>query len=185
MKRLLLALVLIVLTVVVGNATPDLSRGHRGATPYDPYLRPVHTVFQQLNGTPPSFLRVASLMREGWSFQYTFDTPYVPTMPSVTAAQRAGDCKAKSLWLASEMNDPSVRFVIGKARSTSKISHAWLMWKNNGKWWILDPTNASKPIPASAVAPNEYLISYAYDQTGSYCFNTTPARSRRSVAGHN
>ena len=86
----------------------------------------------------------------------------------MTAAKRAGDCKAKSLWLAHEMNDPSVRYVIGKARRSSKISHAWLMWQNEGQWWILDPTNNPKPIPAASVSRDEYLVFYSYDRKGSY-----------------
>lgn len=182
MKRLLLTLFVFTLTSVGLRATPDLSRGHRGATPYDPYLRPVTTVLRQLNGETPSFERVSALLFRGWKFDYVFDTPYVPTTPAVTAARHSGDCKAKSLWLASQMNDPAIRFVIGKARSTSRISHAWLMWNNNGKWWILDPTNASKPIPADAAGADEYLVSYAYDRTGSYCYNS-PSLYRRMVAG--
>jgi len=184
MKRLLLYLLVLVLTSVAATATPDLSGGRRGPTPYDPYLRPVFTVLSQLKGTQPSYRKVAALVKQGRGFDYVFDTPYVATMPAVTASRHAGDCKAKSLWLASEMNDPSVRFVIGKARSTSKISHAWLMWQCHGRWWILDPTNASTPIAANQVGPEAYLISYVYDQTGSYCY-TQPARNRRSVAGHN
>ena len=185
MTRLFLSALLFVLTSFAASAMPDLSGGRPGPTPYDPYLHPVFAVLTQLNGTAPSFRRVAALVKEGRSFDYVFDTPYVATMPDVTATKRAGDCKAKSLWLASRMNDPSVRFVIGKARSTSKISHAWLMWENHGRWWILDPTNASQPISASEVGSNEYLVLYSYDRTGSYCYTPAPSRSRRSVAGHN
>ena len=184
MKRLFSILLTLLLTSAASHATPDLSRGRRGTTPYDPYLRPVRTVLQQLNGSTPSFQKVAGLLREAYGFEYTFDTPYVATMPNVTGRTHSGDCKAKSLWLASQMNDPSVRYVIGKARSSSKISHAWLMWQNNGRWWILDPTNISHPIAASEASANEYLVSYAYDQTGSYCYDA-PARSRRTVAGRN
>ena len=116
---------------------------------------------------------MSELVRTGYQFDYVFDSPYVAATPKETEARHAGDCKAKSLWLAQAMNDRSIRFVIGKARAASEISHAWLMWKNQGRWWILDPTNASKPIPADRVSRGEYLVFYSYDQHGS-----TPTRRR-------
>ena len=66
------------------------------------------------------------------------------------------------------MNDADVRYVIGKARRDSKISHAWLMWENKGRWWVLDPTNHPAPIPADSIQPGEYVIHYSYDKHGSY-----------------
>lgn len=121
-------------------------------------------------------------MRQGFAFKYVFDAPYLAALPEVTAAKRSGDCKAKSLWLASCMNDRDVRYVIGKARRESKISHAWLMWKKDGKWWILDPTNTPDPIPAESVGPYDYVVFYSYDRNGSYVHPTT--RLGRAVAGH-
>jgi len=177
----LLTTAALLFTVTLTFARPDLSDGRPGPTPYDPYCRPVSAVLQRLDGSAPSFETVAALVRQGFSFKYSFDTPYVAAMPEVTAARHAGDCKAKSLWLASRMNDRDLRYVIGKARSTSKISHAWLMWKSQGRWWILDPTNAAEPIPADAVGRDEYLVSYSYDRTGSYIHG--PSRAGRTVAG--
>ena len=168
--------------VPVLRATPDMVHKRPGATPYDPYLQPVDAVIQRLDGGSPSFEKVSSLVRKGFSFKYVFDTPYTATAPEVTEARGAGDCKAKSLWLASKMNDSSVRYVIGKARRSSRISHAWLMWKNEGRWWILDPTNASEPIAANSVGADDYLVSFSYDRTGSYC-HRVPGMGRRMVAG--
>jgi hypothetical protein len=182
MKRLFYIL-LFSLTAPLLHATPDLSTARSGPTPYDPYLRPVNAVFKKLNGQSPSFATVSTLVKQGYSFKYIFDSPYLAASPDETASRKAGDCKAKSLWLAQQMNDPSVLYVIGKARRSSRISHAWLMWKNGGEWWILDPTNAAKPIPAKAVDSDSYLVSYSYDRNGSYC-HSTPARSRRMVGGH-
>jgi hypothetical protein len=141
----------------------------------------VDAVLHRLDGGSPSMERVEALMRQGFAFKYSFDSPYLAAMPEVTAAKRSGDCKAKSLWLASCMNDKDVLYVIGKARLTSKISHAWLMWKKDGRWWILDPTNTAEPIPAEAVGPDDYLVNYSYNRNGSYCH---PApRTSRPVAG--
>ncbi len=157
--------------------------GRPGPTPYDPYRAPVDAVMGHLNGPSPSFSRVSALLKQGYGFRYSFDTPYLAQMPNVTAAKRAGDCKAKSLWLAAQMNDAeNLRYVIGKARRTSKISHAWLMWKNQGRWWILDPTNVSEPIPADSVGAGDYIVNYSYDRTGSYVHGRS--YSGRHVAGH-
>ncbi|MEI8235199.1 MAG: hypothetical protein WCH57_11015 [Verrucomicrobiota bacterium] len=180
MKHLLTTFALF-LTATCVFARPDLSNGRPGPTPYDPYRAPVDAVMRHLDGPAPSFPAVAALVRQGYSFRYSFDAPYLAQTPQETAAKRAGDCKAKSLWLASRMNDSNVRYVIGKARRTSKISHAWLMWKSQGRWWILDPTNAAEPIPADAVGPDDYIVHYSYDRTGSYCHDTS--RTGRSVAG--
>jgi hypothetical protein len=182
MKQLLTPL-LLVITAAFAVARPDLSNGRPGPTPYDPYNAPVDAVMGHLNGSSPSFATVSALVRQSYNFRYSFDTPYIAQMPAVTGAKRAGDCKAKSLWLASKMNDASnLRYVIGKARSTSKISHAWLMWKNEGRWWILDPTNVPQPIPADSVGAGDYVINYSYDHTGSYRHSSS--RGSRRVAGH-
>jgi hypothetical protein len=187
MKHRLVPLLLLAvsLTATLGQLSllraADLAGGRPGPTPYDPYLRPVRSIFAQLSGTAPSFQKMSTLLREAWKFEYSFETPYIPALPAVTAAQRRGDCKAKSLWLANAMNDPSVRFIIGKARSSSKISHAWLVWPSNGQWWILDPTNTSRPIAADSVGSDEYIPLYAYDQHGSYSYDDSAPRRR--VAG--
>ncbi|MCX6968170.1 MAG: hypothetical protein NTZ46_10420 [Verrucomicrobia bacterium] len=177
-----LTVVALLFTATLAVARPDLSNGRPGPTPYDPYRAPVDAVMQKLNGPSPSFSTVAALVKQGFAFKYVFDAPYLAQTPQVTASKRSGDCKAKSLWLASRMNDANnLRYVIGKARRTSTISHAWLMWKNEGRWWILDPTNAAEPIPADAVGSDDYIVNYSYDRTGSYCHAT--GRPRRSVAG--
>lgn len=182
MKHLFIA-TLLCLTATSVFARPDMSTGRRGPTPYDPYRAPVDGVMRNLNGPSPSFQTVSALVRQGYNFRYVFDAPYLAQTPRQTEARNAGDCKAKSLWLASKMNDANVRYVIGKARSTSRISHAWLMWKYEGRWWILDPTNAAAPIAADAVGANDYIVHYSYDRTGSYCYDS--ARTSRRVADRN
>jgi len=179
-KPILIACSLLLIATSV-FAQPDLSDGRRGSTPYDPYRAPVDAVLRSLNGPEPSFQRVQVLMRQGYAIRYVFEDPYLAQSPRETEARRKGDCKAKSLWLAHKMNDANVRYVIGKASRSSKISHAWLMWKSQGRWWILDPTNTPHPIPASSVGPNDYIVYYSYDRTGSFTHNTV--RPSKSVAG--
>jgi len=135
--------------------------------------------------------RVRELMREGRAFRYSFTEPYVAQLPETTARTRTGDCKAKSLWIADQIGDRNnIRYVIGKARRTSKISHAWIMWNDGDRWWILDPTNASRPIAADSVSKNEYIPLYSYDSRRCYrhaatqIFTASAATAGAPVAGN-
>jgi hypothetical protein len=149
------------------------------STPYDPYMRPVKTVLRSLSGETPSMKRVCGLMREGRSFRYSFTEPYVAESPSVTASRKAGDCKAKSLWLCAQLGDQNLRYVIGKSRLGAKLSHAWVMWKADGKWWILDCTNTSRPILAESISSSEYIPLFSFDRDAAYehAFPGTLART--------
>jgi hypothetical protein len=140
------------------------------STPYDPYLAPVKHVLTQLDGKEGSIDHVRQLMRIGRGFRYSYTSPYTAATPEVTAATHAGDCKAKALWLAAQLNDSSVRFVIGKARAASKVSHAWLLWtQDSSHTYILDCTNFSEPILAErADTTREYIPAYAFSKRGSY-----------------
>jgi len=143
------------------------------ATPYDPYMSPVKQVLNHLSSDDTSMDQVRRLMHTGRAFRYSFTTPYVAATPGETAARRAGDCKAKALWLADQLNDESVRFVIGKARRTSQMSHAWLMWQHDSRWYILDCTNNWDPIPADRVSSNTYIPYYSFDKNGEYRHRAT------------
>src|SRR5438067_10101462 len=144
-----------------------------GSTPYDNYMTPVKHVLNHLNAEETSMDRVRQLMNIGRSFRYSFTTPYVAASPAETAATRSGDCKAKALWLADQLHDSSVRFVIGKARSSSRISHAWLMWQHDSRWWILDCTNLREPLPADGISSSEYIPLYSYAKDGTYRHRAT------------
>lgn len=165
--NLKLALASFVLLAVPAPAAFDLGAS-AGSTPYDPYLRPVKQVLGGLQGSNATLDRVKVLMRTGRAFRYSFTEPYTAQLPVVTARTRTGDCKAKSLWLADQLGDRNVRYVIGKATRTSKISHAWLMWNDGARWWVLDPTNTSKPIAAESTSKNDYIPLYSYDSARSY-----------------
>jgi len=167
-RTLALALsVLLLARVSTPAAVVDLG-SPAGYTPYDRYMSPVRQVLGTLHGQTTDFDRVQNLLRVGRSFRYSFTDPYVAAPPAVTGRTKTGDCKSKSLWLVQQLGDANVRFVIGKARATSKISHAWVMWNDGSDWWILDPTNASRPIAAAKVAKNEYIPFYSWARDGSY-----------------
>jgi len=151
---------------IASFAAVDL--GTPSQTPYDRYMSPVKQVLGTLRSQPTDFKRVEDLLRVGRGFRYSFTDPYTAASPAVTAQTRAGDCKAKSLWLVDQLGDANVRYVIGRARATSKISHAWVMWNDGRAWWILDPTNSSRPISAESVRRSEYIAQYSWAKSGSY-----------------
>jgi hypothetical protein len=136
-KTALLAFATLLAAAAVSSAAVDLGTPTSG-TPYEPYMQPVKKVLGSLASSGTSLDRVRELMREGRSFRYSFTEPYVAQLPATTARTRTGDCKAKSLWIADQIGDRNnIRYVIGKARRTSKISHAWIMW-NDGRP-VVDP----------------------------------------------
>jgi hypothetical protein len=169
MKKLTLSILGVLVSTVCFASTPFDFGTSSSYTPYDRYMKPVKQVLGNLNGESPSLEKVRQLMSEGRNFRYSFTDPYTAALPQVTSSIRAGDCKAKSLWLASQLNDPSVRYVIGKARSSSRISHAWLMWKHDSRWYILDCTNVREPIAVDRITPSkEYIPQYSYAKNGEY-----------------
>ena len=165
-------------------ALADVDLGSAASrTPYDSYMAPVKQVLATLKPANPSLDRVNTLMREGLSFPYSFTEPYVAASPEVTAATKKGDCKAKALWLANEMGDQNVRFVVGKAHRGSKLSHAWLIWQHEGQWFILDPTNTSRAIPADRVSDNDYIPLYSWSKGGTYKHSETASLASASKNG--
>ena len=134
------------------------------STPYDRYMTPVRTVLSRLGSNKPSMEQVRKLMNEGRNFRYRLENPYVAAMPETTAHKRSGDCKDKALWLCDQLGDSEVRFVIGKTQPGIRLSHAWVMWKNEGRWWLLDCTLRRAPIAAEEVPANRYIPLYSYSK---------------------
>jgi hypothetical protein len=181
MTKTLLTLSLLLVSRFATMAAVDLGF-EASVTPYDPYLSPVKRVLGTLSPGNASMDRARELMRIGRSFRYAHTDPYLAALPKVTASRKTGDCKDKALWLADQLRDGGVRYVIGKAERQSKISHAWLMWQHDGKWWILDCTNMSRPVAADQVSKNSYIPIYSYDRSGSYRHSTARLSGERAVA---
>ena len=146
-------------------------------TPYDVYLGPMYAVLQHLGSGQPPLPVVEQLVREGRSFRYIYKTeqPYVPQTPEVTETTKAGDCKAKSLWLASKMDTRKVRFVIGKAKLQSNMSHAWIIWESPEGWLILDATNYSRPLAPDRLSPAEFIPTFSYSSSGRFAHTVSGA----------
>jgi len=172
MKTNLIPMILIATCALV-RAEVDTGRSV-GGTPYDSYLGPMRQTYSRLGGGSPSINDVRAQLRTAYRFRYYFDPaqPYTPQLPEVTESQQKGDCKAKSLWLASKMGTRSARYVIGKTTTSSRISHAWLLWSNGGEWIILDPTNTAEIIQAERVAGKKLFPKYSYSGGSAYSHPT-------------
>jgi hypothetical protein len=177
----------IIIALIFGSAhtsfasTPDLGQRAAG-TPYDPFMQPVKQVLNEINGDGADFEKVRKLLRQGRRFRYHYNEPYLAARPETTARLQAGDCKAKSLWLCSRLQDASARYVIGKAHRRSRISHAWVMWQDGSNWWILDPTNTSVPIRADRVSADQYIPFYSYAKNGAYRHRSSDMLLAEAVA---
>jgi hypothetical protein len=167
MKHTLLAAALFLLGQLSSFAVVDLGSS-TSQTPYDRYMSPVKQTFASINGGGATMEKVQALMRQGRGFRYAHSEPYYPALPDLTAASRKGDCKDKALWLIDQLQDPSARFVIGKEKRGARISHAWVMWQNEGQWWILDCTMTSKPMPADRVSIDKYVPLYSWAKGASF-----------------
>lgn len=170
MKTLALTTALLLLAKFAAFAVVDLGTTTSN-TPYDRYMTPVKQTFATINGGGVTMQKVQALMRQGRGFRYAHTEPYYPALPQQTAATRKGDCKDKALWLIDQLQDPSARFVIGKEKRGAKISHAWVMWQNEGRWWILDCTMTSRPMPADSVSMNKYVPLYSWTRGAAYQHN--------------
>lgn len=139
-------------------------------TPYDSYLQPVWDVFKELGAQDPDRAVVNRLVRQGRAFFYSFkkEEPWVPQLPEKTEATKTGDCKAKSLWLASKINSKNLRFVVGKAKVGDPMSHAWLLWKSPSGWLVLDPTSYGNPLEPSRLSATQLVPTYSYSPSGKF-----------------
>ena len=157
----------------ISFAERELSLQPASYTPYDRYMGSVRSIIAGVDDRRASMGRACSLMKEAHAFRYLPGDPYRAAMPAVTAATRRGDCKAKSLWLFNQLGDPEALYVIGKAVAGAKNSHAWVYWRNGGRWWILDPTNRSAPIAADTVSESRYVAYYSFGKAGAFRHKAT------------
>ena len=174
MKTSLLSLAVLLIAKIAAPAAFDVGTPS-DYTPYDRYMSPVRSVLSHLGQQKASMEQVKKLMAQGRSFHYRMDNPYVAAMPATTAATRSGDCKDKALWLCSQLGDSDVRFVIGKTEPGVRISHAWVMWKNEGRWWLLDCTLRSAPVPADSLPQNRYIPLYSNSKGSTFRHSATQA----------
>lgn len=138
------------------------------STPYDRYFGSVRAVIATLEPQRTTMADACHLMKVGYSFRYVTRDPYRPDPPKLTEAQQAGDCKSKALWLFDSLADSNALLTIGKAEKNSRTSHAWIYWRNGGRWWILDCTDRLDPIAASSVSSDRYIPYYSFGKSGTF-----------------
>jgi hypothetical protein len=138
------------------------------STPYDRYFGSVRSVIASMEPHATSMVKACHLMKVGHSFEYISRDPYRPDPPKLTEVQHSGDCKSKALWLFDNLADASALFVIGKAEKSLRTSHAWVYWRSEGRWWILDCTDRADPIAADTVSPDRYVPFYSFGKLGTY-----------------
>jgi hypothetical protein len=142
-------------------------------TPYDRYMGSVRAVISNLEIHESSMVLAARLMKTGRRFKYCVSDPYRADPPTVTEARKAGDCKSKALWLYDNLGDSNALFVIGKAEKRARNSHAWVYWRYDDRWWILDCTERSDPIAADSVSADRYVPYYSFGKSGAYRHKAT------------
>ena len=169
-------------SVILTRASFPLPPGGRelelqptSSTPYDRYFGSVRSVISSMEPHAASMARVCHLMKVGHSFEYVSRDPYRPDPPKLTEGQHSGDCKSKALWLYDNLADSSALFVIGKAEKSLRTSHAWIYWRCDGRWWILDCTDRADPIAMDSVAPDRYVPYYSFGKLGTYRHPSTKA----------
>ena len=151
----------------------DLALQPTTFTPYDRYLGSVRAVVANLELRESTMVQAARLMKEGRRFKYCVCDPYRADPPAVTEARRAGDCKSKALWLYDSLGDRNALFVIGKAEKRARTSHAWVYWRNDDRWWILDCTERADPIAADSVSSDRYVPYYSFGKSGAFRHKAT------------
>lgn len=142
-------------------------------TPYDRYMGSVRTVIANLEPHPSTMTLAARLMKEGRRMRYCLSDPYRADPPSVTAGRKAGDCKSKALWLFDGLGDTNALFVIGKVQKRARSSHAWVYWRYDDRWWILDCTERADPIAADSVSSDRYVPYYSFGKAGTFRHRAT------------
>jgi len=155
------------------------------STPYDRYFGSVRYVIANLEPHASSMVRACHLMKVGHSFEYVSRDPYRPDAPKLTELQHSGDCKSKALWLFENLADSGALFVIGKAEKNLRTSHAWVYWRCDGRWWILDCTDRVDPVAADSVSPDRYVPYYSFGKLGTYrhpATKTNPALAANTAS---
>jgi len=160
----------------------DMGRS-TGSTPYDKYFDRVFSTLSSLSSNDAPLDQVNEYMKTGRGFRYYMKTPYIPQTPQETESSRSGDCKAKSLWVAYKMDDRKVRFVVGRIKSVTNMSHAWLIWKGPTGWMVLDPTFYSRPLDMARLGPGEFTMLYSYTGGGKFVHGA-PKKAESKYGDH-
>lgn len=148
------------------------------STPYDSQMtriRPVLESSRPETGSHPVSLSIVNHWIEDLrGIPYRFSNVW--RTPAEVNSDALADCKGKAISLYERMRArgaDSVRLVIGKRTSLSRITHAWLTWETSGGTYILDPTIKWAACPIERLDQGAYVPLYGYAGTQKFRAATT------------
>lgn len=135
-------------------------------TPYDRQMgriRPVLVATKNASARDLSLETVNTWMGDLRSIPYSYHLEW--KTPAEVASGEPSDCKGKAVALYERMQARganNVRLVIGKRAASSRMTHAWLLWRTNSGEFVLDPTFNRIACRTETVGRGAYRPLYAY-----------------------
>jgi hypothetical protein len=87
-------------------------------------------------------------------------------LPEESEYLGAGDCEDMAIWLYVKMKRAGLRplrLCIGKHCDTAAQMHAWVLWQDGKRLYILDPSTSAEPMRLEQISPDSYVPYYSYD----------------------
>lgn len=168
MKRSLLLLALLALALPgLAQAQSSISFEPVSNTPYDSQMTRVESFMRTNASNPgddiPTLDQVNGWMRQLKAIPYQYTNSW--KTPGEMKASGTGDCKAKAVslyYLMRAYGARNVMLVVGRKSSNSQGTHAWLIWKSQGRVFLLDPTAQSQAIEITGSDLKNYVPHFAY-----------------------
>jgi hypothetical protein len=142
------------------------------STPYDQQMAPVWGFLNadiptRSGETPLSTLN--DWMSQLRAMPYRYSKKW--KTPAEVNSDRMGDCKGKAVVLYEKLlvnGAHNVRLVIGKHRTTSLRTHAWVEWETLQGTLLLDPTLNWTVTKTDCQDRSTYIPLYAYENGRKY-----------------
>ncbi|HUW32489.1 MAG TPA: hypothetical protein VM223_12830 [Planctomycetota bacterium] len=138
--------------------------------------RPDKEAADLYNGTPAQrtpydgkYEKVRKYLREAATrIRYTPEDDNIDywQLPQETEALGTGDCEDMAIWLYDKLRRAGVtgiRFCIGKHVQDSSIMHAWVLWFDGSKTFVLDPSVSGELQNVKDIPSRLYTPYYSYD----------------------
>jgi len=87
-------------------------------------------------------------------------------LPEETEALGTGDCEDMAILLYVKLKNAgllSTRLCIGKHNASAALMHAWVMWSDGERHYILDPSVSDQPLQTNQAPRGSYIPYYSYD----------------------
>ena len=87
-------------------------------------------------------------------------------LPEETVALGSGDCEDMAILLYVRLKQEGVtplRLCIGKHSTSAALMHAWVLWSDGDRQYILDPSVSDTPLLTTRVPRDHYIPYYSYD----------------------